>query len=106
MLFGEIIAVYCENHMEHTNTLREQNAETLYMYKNPVRTSHETYVSLLDLLILICEDYKLWISLLRNFLNAAITSSLLGSNIPNSALLPNILTPCSSHNVRAQVSHP
>jgi predicted outer membrane repeat protein len=25
MLFREIIAVYCENHMEHINTLFEQN---------------------------------------------------------------------------------
>jgi hypothetical protein len=27
MLFRETVAVYCENHMEHTNTLRGQNAE-------------------------------------------------------------------------------
>jgi hypothetical protein len=27
MLFREIIAVYCENHTEHTNTLCRQNAE-------------------------------------------------------------------------------
>jgi hypothetical protein len=27
MLFREIIAVYCENHTEHTNTLCGQNAE-------------------------------------------------------------------------------
>jgi hypothetical protein len=31
MLFGETIAVYCENHMEHINTLCGQNAETLYI---------------------------------------------------------------------------
>jgi hypothetical protein len=31
MLFGEIIAVYCENHMEHINTLCGQIAETLYI---------------------------------------------------------------------------
>jgi translation initiation factor IF-1 len=31
MLFGETVAVYCENHMEHTNTLCGQNAETLYI---------------------------------------------------------------------------
>jgi hypothetical protein len=31
MLFREIIAVYCENHTEHTNTLCEQNAEFLYV---------------------------------------------------------------------------
>jgi hypothetical protein len=27
MLFGETIAVHCENHMEHINTLCGQNAE-------------------------------------------------------------------------------
>jgi hypothetical protein len=27
MLFKEIIAVYCENHTEHTNTLCGQNAD-------------------------------------------------------------------------------
>jgi hypothetical protein len=31
MLFGEVIAVYCENHTEHINTLCGQNAETLYI---------------------------------------------------------------------------
>jgi hypothetical protein len=29
MLFGEIIAVYCENHTEHINTLCGQNAQFL-----------------------------------------------------------------------------
>jgi hypothetical protein len=32
MLFGETVPVYCENHMEHTNTLCEQNAEFWYSY--------------------------------------------------------------------------
>jgi hypothetical protein len=42
MLFRERIAVYCENHMEHTNTLCGRNA----VYINSVRTSQEThYVS-------------------------------------------------------------
>jgi hypothetical protein len=27
MLFGETVAVYCENHMEHTDTLCGQNVE-------------------------------------------------------------------------------
>jgi hypothetical protein len=31
MLFRETVAVYCENHTEHTNTLRGQNAEFLYV---------------------------------------------------------------------------
>jgi hypothetical protein len=26
MLFGETVAVYCENHTEHTDTLSSQNA--------------------------------------------------------------------------------
>jgi hypothetical protein len=43
MLFTEIIAVYCENHMEHINTLCGQNA----VYINSVRASQEThYVSI------------------------------------------------------------
>jgi hypothetical protein len=29
MLFTETVAVYCENHKEHTNALCEQNAEIL-----------------------------------------------------------------------------
>jgi hypothetical protein len=37
-LFREIIAVQCENHKEHTNTLCGQNA----VFTNPVRTSQET----------------------------------------------------------------
>jgi hypothetical protein len=41
MLFGETVAVYCENHTEHTDTLCGQNAE--FWYVNPVRTSQETY---------------------------------------------------------------
>jgi hypothetical protein len=40
MLFGETVAVYCENHTEHTDTLCGQNAE--FWYVNPVRTSQET----------------------------------------------------------------
>jgi hypothetical protein len=33
MLFRETVAVYCENHFEHTNTLYEQNAEFSNIYK-------------------------------------------------------------------------
>jgi hypothetical protein len=33
MLFRETVAVYCENHLEHTNTLYEQNAEFSNIYK-------------------------------------------------------------------------
>jgi hypothetical protein len=31
MLFGETVAVYCENHMEHINTLCGQNAGFLML---------------------------------------------------------------------------
>jgi hypothetical protein len=36
MLFREIIAVYCENHTEHINTLCGQNAEFLSVQKQVV----------------------------------------------------------------------
>jgi hypothetical protein len=42
MLFGETVAVYCENHMEHTDTLSGQNVRFWYV-KNSARTSQETY---------------------------------------------------------------
>jgi hypothetical protein len=41
MLFGETVAVYCENHTEHTDTLCGQNVE--FCYVNSVRTSQETH---------------------------------------------------------------
>jgi hypothetical protein len=31
ILFGETVAVYCENHTEHTDTLCGQNAEFCYV---------------------------------------------------------------------------
>jgi hypothetical protein len=31
MLFRNTVAVYCENHMEHTNTLCGQNTEIFYV---------------------------------------------------------------------------
>jgi hypothetical protein len=40
MLFGETVAVYCQNHTEYTDTLCGQNAE--FQYANSVRTSQET----------------------------------------------------------------
>jgi hypothetical protein len=41
MLFGETVAVYCENHTEHTDTLCGQNGE--FWYVNSVRTSQGTH---------------------------------------------------------------
>jgi hypothetical protein len=32
MLFGETVAVYCENHMEHTNALCENHAKKVVQF--------------------------------------------------------------------------
>jgi hypothetical protein len=48
MLFREMIAVYCENHMEHINTLCGQNAKLFnvktggtYTYSSIVKVDHK-----------------------------------------------------------------
>jgi hypothetical protein len=40
MLFGETVVVYCENHMEHINTLCGQNAEFWYVKAGGTYTNH------------------------------------------------------------------
>jgi hypothetical protein len=40
MLFGETVAVDCENRMEHTNTLCGQNAEVLCMKLGGTYSNH------------------------------------------------------------------
>jgi hypothetical protein len=40
MLFGETVAVYCENHMEHTHTLCGRNAEFQYAKTGGTYTNH------------------------------------------------------------------
>jgi hypothetical protein len=56
---------------------------------------------------LICDEiYKLRRPSLSNFLKPPATSSFLGPNIFLSALFSNTLSPCSSLNMRHQVSHP
>jgi hypothetical protein len=40
MLFREELAVYCENHMEHINTLCGQNAEFWYVRSGGAHSNH------------------------------------------------------------------
>jgi hypothetical protein len=40
MMFREISDVYCENHTEHTNTLRGQNAEFYYVKAGGIYSNH------------------------------------------------------------------
>jgi hypothetical protein len=40
MLFGETVAVYCENHMERTDTLCGQNVE-FYLTGNTLRLHYK-----------------------------------------------------------------
>jgi hypothetical protein len=40
MLFGETVAVYCENHTEHTDTLWGQNAEFWCVKAGGMYTNH------------------------------------------------------------------
>jgi hypothetical protein len=41
MLFGETVAVYCENHTEHTNTLCGQNEEFWDVKASGTYTNHQ-----------------------------------------------------------------
>jgi hypothetical protein len=40
MLFGETVAVYCENHTEHTDTLCGQNVEFWYVEEGGTYSNH------------------------------------------------------------------
>jgi hypothetical protein len=59
----------------------------------------------LIILIMLGEEYKLWRSSLRSFLQPPVTSFLFGPYILFSILFSIALNLSSSHNVRDQVSY-
>jgi hypothetical protein len=66
------------------------------------------HLILLDLITIIIpgEEYKKCSSLLYSFLHPPVTPHLFSQNILLSNLFSNILSLCSSLNVRDHVSHP
>jgi hypothetical protein len=77
MLFSEIIAVYCENHTEHINTLCGQNAEfSSYLTVKTLRLRYKAqpiHAVQENNRCLLCESYgthKYTVGKMQNFSNA------------------------------------
>lgn len=78
-----------------THILHAQNTNFYIMEWNFPPT-----LSFLNTRIILCEEYKLWSSLLCNFPHPPVTSSLLNANTPLSILFLNTLDLCSFLNVK------
>jgi hypothetical protein len=55
MLYRETIAVYCENHTEHTSTLSGQIAEFYYVKASGIYSNHST-LKVFKRMLSECED--------------------------------------------------
>jgi hypothetical protein len=85
MLFREIIAVYCENHTEHTNTLCGQNAEfSSYFTGNTLRLRYKAQpvnvVLFREIIAVYCENHTEHANTLCG-LNAEFSSYLTGNTL-------------------------
>jgi hypothetical protein len=83
--------------------------KTSYIFLSfPAHATCSAYLILVDLtyLTILGDEWKLWSSSMYNILHSPVTSSHLGPNILLRYVFLNILSLCSSFNVRDQVSSP
>lgn len=72
---------------------------------SPIRMSCITNLTLRDLVIVMCNEYKFWNSLLCFFSQTPITFSHLGPKVIRNTLFLNTFSLYPSLNVRNQISH-
>jgi hypothetical protein len=85
MLFRETVAVYCENHTEHTNTLCGQNAEFWYVKATGTSSNHRAVKGLVSFILVRQSIRYVYSMLLRNYLDLLISYLLRTVVNPTSA---------------------